>query len=661
MVGNSPRRATILAEIAKLNEDFLDTEPTGDRVYHLQPEYNRLVDEESVPSPLGDPLEILPPELWKNIMPDNSDDSLVLTAVSSRWCHKLLSTPVLWSTIWLNQIEHDSMAKAIALIHLSRSVELDVHIHLPLEVWREVTPLIVPESARIRRLWVYNKGDSSSEEWLSLLCDLGNLPALRYLSLPFFNSVRSYGARGLESIGDCYYPPQGLPFHRMPALRNLPDLSFTAELLNGHGLSELESIRIRNLSSGMTSALSKISNLAHIRFDDEFLNHNDIHLESTDRTKEYKLAVRFLEYNGNFIVPNLLCVGNILVQIDSTVNIYDVEALLVALSDFSVLTSLTLSVFPERIHRTVPQIEAFTFRSTSVQFVELYFAPGTFSSDEYGTKKNEIGQKADLDNQIYHSIFRALTKTVPLANRVHLGGQFVAEPALRYVLSLRQLKILHFAPSLPHMFERGRPITPHLLRTTCFPFLIPVDFFDRIPWEKLESLEISNDILYGYFGRYLEEDILHELQDLISYPPPSHKMQNLGVLRIQMVQTTSFDPDNFSSLRSISFRAWSQQDVWASELLEEIILRPNILPSLEQFGLEGIFIEWDILILMLERRNLVAERGTARIKTLIFKGPLSYELLYPITQLLKGKFPKRPSLEELSVEVIGSRLFNPRL
>lgn len=71
--------------------------------------------------------------------------------------------------------------------------------------------------------------------------------------------------------------------------------------------------------------------------------------------------------------------------------------------------------------------------------------------------------------------------------------------------------------------------------------------------------------------------------------------------------------------------------------------------------------EWDILILMLERRNLVAHQGTASIKFMNFDGLLPYKLLYSITRLLNGKFAERPPLEEFSIEAIGSQLWNPQI
>lgn len=661
MAVNSTRRATILAEIDNLNEDIHNAKATEDRIYHLRHEYNQLIDEEVISSPLGDPLEILPPELWMNILPANVDDLLVLTMVSSRWCHKLLSTAVLWSKVLLDQQEPDYLAKAMTLIHLSRPVELEVRVDLPLEVWRKVAPMIVTESTRICRLSAPSRDRLSPEEYLSILSDFGNLPALKYLMFPFANSFRGYGYRGLVSIGDYYYPPHKFPFHHMPNLRNATDVLFTAELLKNGGLSELENVEVRNLNAEMTATLSNLPNLAHIRFDEESSNREDSLLESAERTKGNRrnLAPMSLDYWGNFVVRTVRCIGDNLVQLSTTVNLYDMEALLYTLCNFSTLKTLVSTVLPEKTQRTVFQIEAMTLKSTSIRFVDFYFVRTPLISDEYGTKDDEIFQKANSDNQIYHSIFLALTRTVPLADMVHLGGQFIAEPALEYVLSLQRLKTLHFMPKLPIILEVGVPITPHLLRAACFPFLIPVNIFNQVSFKQLDFLEISNEIEENYWG-YYSEDVLHELQDLICYPSPPKQIQTLRELRIQMVRPAPFNPDNFSILRSISFRAWAQQDIWASDLLEEIILRPDILPSLEHIGLYGIFIEWDILILMLERRNLVAQPGTSRIKTLIFEYPLPYKLLYPITQLLKGKFAERSSLEEFSITVVGDRLFNPQ-
>jgi hypothetical protein len=99
----------------------------------------------------------------------------------------------------------------------------------------------------------------------------------------------------------------------------------------------------------------------------------------------------------------------------------------------------------------------------------------------------------------------------------------------------------------------------------------------------------------------------------------------------------------------------------ASDFFEELLLQPNQWPSLETIVIRGDFMEWDILVLMLQRRNFVAKFKVKKINAVQFDGDLPYKLVYPISQLLKGTFPETNPLRELSIEEIGFRLCNPEL
>ena len=63
--------------------------------------------------------------------------------------------------------------------------------------------------------------------------------------------------------------------------------------------------------------------------------------------------------------------------------------------------------------------------------------------------------------------------------------------------------------------------------------------------------------------------------------------------------------------------------------------------------------------MMLERRNFGTQENVKHIRTLELDVSLPYKLLYPITQLLKGKFPERPPLSEFAIDEIGKKLFDP--
>jgi hypothetical protein len=98
--------------------------------------------------------------------------------------------------------------------------------------------------------------------------------------------------------------------------------------------------------------------------------------------------------------------------------------------------------------------------------------------------------------------------------------------------------------------------------------------------------------------------------------------------------------------------------VWASDALEAILMRPCDLPVLEKIKLTGECFEWDILLLMLERRILYSHLGISHINTLVLPHDLLYKLLHPIAELLQGKLPEREANEQFSLTAVGQRLWD---
>ncbi|KIM22294.1 hypothetical protein M408DRAFT_28840 [Serendipita vermifera MAFF 305830] len=86
----------------------------------------------------------------------------------------------------------------------------------------------------------------------------------------------------------------------------------------------------------------------------------------------------------------------------------------------------------------------------------------------------------------------------------------------------------------------------------------------------------------------------------------------------------------------------------AAGFLANLIIEPKICGLLHEIELDFIP-EWDLLFLMLERRNFLPPLlGVSRITTLILQSPIPPFLLAPLTYLVSGRFTERPSNLELS-------------
>jgi hypothetical protein len=95
-----------------------------------------------------------------------------------------------------------------------------------------------------------------------------------------------------------------------------------------------------------------------------------------------------------------------------------------------------------------------------------------------------------------------------------------------------------------------------------------------------------------------------------------------------------------------------------SSLCKELASNVGSFPSLEVIWSYSIP-EWDLLILMLERRNCLSNLGVTRITSLSFSMIPPLFILRPLTQLLRGELPIYDSLEEFSLLEISKKYFDP--
>jgi hypothetical protein len=101
----------------------------------------------------------------------------------------------------------------------------------------------------------------------------------------------------------------------------------------------------------------------------------------------------------------------------------------------------------------------------------------------------------------------------------------------------------------------------------------------------------------------------------------------------------------FNALRKLQVGG---RNVRSSGFLVGLIIEPHYCPALVE--MELLFIpEWDLLFLMLERRNyLLPSQDIAEIKTLTLPSPIPLALLSPLIDILSGRFTRRPSNMDIS-------------
>jgi hypothetical protein len=115
---------------------------------------------------------------------------------------------------------------------------------------------------------------------------------------------------------------------------------------------------------------------------------------------------------------------------------------------------------------------------------------------------------------------------------------------------------------------------------------------------------------------------------------------------------------SFPSLRSIRLGTNHFNNPEGNHLCTALLYYPTTCPSLQELHFQEC-LEWDILFLMLERRNFGLE-GVNRIHTVT--GPFVPFLIHQtLTLLLAGEAAVTPPLESISLEATREVLFDPAM
>ncbi|PVF93206.1 hypothetical protein CPB86DRAFT_128641 [Serendipita vermifera] len=159
--------------------------------------------------------------------------------------------------------------------------------------------------------------------------------------------------------------------------------------------------------------------------------------------------------------------------------------------------------------------------------------------------------------------------------------------------------------------------------------------------------------------------------DIMTPSLSSKFLTSLSVFEPEEYSPSKLDLNNWPALEMIKLRgdmvAWSQFSLWFlryvrisggimkphgnsvyTSFIKDIACRPDSYPSLEDIELSGCP-ELDILIIMLERRNLLQGPNIKRIKELSFESSCSNGVRKIISTLLAGKWVDRPSNRDLSL------------
>jgi hypothetical protein len=597
-----------------------------------------------------DPIGRLPHEIITNILLDVSttyyywhptrdlEEILPLTMVSKRWQRFILSEPLFWNIISLDT-KYDRNALISLQLHLSQDLPLTVQVNLPLERWDSIRPELTRHRDRIETIRVVEILDAHGQDVMKLtanefrkfLDDIGPLSNLRRLGGTHAHFSRLYDVKEI--------------FTRFESLVSMPGVPFTSDNLrvfkNRLGIEEVTTyddfdsilhtiqifpdIKKVTILSDITGTRSQDSNHQEPRIDfgpASSLNWKDF------RLLRHSNAFLTLMYRLSSLVsleirPDLKGLCDIARNLHHLSKLFHIG---IAISSFSQqIAPISSGLLPN-----------LSVRSLGVNvYLPPFFSPGESHS--------KIPDHAVLN---IHETPQMMLRLMPNAEKFNLEFRGIG-PLQPFVLSQaincfkgKELRIWTCGGILSREEVQAPPSVQRLS-------IISNDY--------LACSLSSNSVTYLSFIRSSSQVNIsgnHERQivDLDCWP----SLERIGIAN-SMVE---WRKHSSAFLREVTI--WDTQppnadttsDVKASHsvtsFIKELACRPDSYPSLEEITMIECP-EWDILVIMLERRNLLTGPLVKRISNICMPSLYPPSILRIICGLLAGRWTERPSNRDLSL------------
>ncbi|KAG8819754.1 hypothetical protein FRC17_010342 [Serendipita sp. 399] len=259
----------------------------------------------------------------------------------------------------------------------------------------------------------------------------------------------------------------------------------------------------------------------------------------------------------------------------------------------------------------------------------------------------DLDGEARLDDK--HQLFRMLMHSMSLLETLNLHCNSFPASAFSLLQSMECLQQLSIVGEIEKYNKRDLCELPRL--RTLFRSSKVLDSLFYTP--NLHECTIQSILASSSDQRSTLSDIL-----------PLSSSQSLVSLTIQHHMVT-LDLRNLPVLEEISMGFGTHPadeayyPVWQSEVLEQLIMVPATCSRLRKIEFITPYQEWDMLLLMLERRNFLRNPNVCPIQEIKFRfARPTRKLLLPISSLLAGKFVERLPIEEYSVTAVSQSFAN---
>ncbi|KAG8867257.1 hypothetical protein FRC20_006235 [Serendipita sp. 405] len=575
----------------------------------LQARYNQIIDDQFKPS-LPDPLTILPPEIcmqifWEAISDDyyscyQAEALLLLSNVSTSWCRYLMSTSSFWGNISLSCEREDNLAMVVTCLTLSKECKVTLFVERIQPGWETYKAILIPHTGRITKIVWWTLLDKDPFPFIE---PLGNLPVLKRIRFLHDLTVSSDDEKHFFQL-----------MQSAPSLVSPVGLMLSAKMLHHPRVANFTHIRTRasfpeflNLPSGNQADLQSqlqdfpkfSSNLRSLGLIEPSPGYGDLFKHYFQSIQRIEIALLSEDTLGELLVALSFCPR---------------------ISHLHLIISEMVQSIPYR-----PEYSA--LRSLDQLEIVKYAGQG----------------QLDLD-----CILERIPTIMPcLQNVTFYGRILLKDKGFHYLGQLKDLRKL----SIPEGCNSVQVKDP-----VCFDNLEHLDLSLDTPYDQSFMLFTKLRSLRGY-TRIRDDSILdYPHIYAASYAASPSSFSTLVNLAVSIVFPVRLQLGLLPLLESISLSD-SLAMTWVSDILEQILITPKICPKLHMITTQGLLVEWDILLLMLLRRNFLHGQTVSKIQGLGFPYWLPPSLLQPISQLLRGRFVPDLDLEAFSSERITKILY----
>jgi hypothetical protein len=587
-----------------------------------------------------DPMERLPHEIMTEIFLWESmfwfpiygvRHMLLLTMVSKRWRDFILSEPLFWTFISLSH-ENDRDALIFLQLQLSQDLPLTIQVDLPLKGWDSIRQELTKHENRIETIIVMEVGDRRaagpmSKVFQKFVDDLGPLSSLKRLrdtSFRFGNAKYPYNIEYL--------------LNRFESLKYIPSIPLSSdEFLVAKKRLNMDTLITKEDLSSIISVSQSLTGIKRIVFTaSESRETPPLEQLQGDFDSNFTLEWEELVYRrhlSSISLSFMSCLTS-LINLEVSTDMKTLCEISSILHRLSKLQNITVDItLRQTDHISLPSglISNASVHSLRISLVNpTKFALSMNSQEVNGHIVNNIDKIPQMLLQIMpkveilHISLRewGFTRSIiPFSLQNYFNGNTLSfNLSGCEILPRKEFKIV---PSVQKLMIYGNKELVCSLSSSSVKYLrfnqesagSPTCWIDLNSWPSLEGISVDNSV--------------------VEWNKASLKFLRSVNIQDNTQHTRNISPDNQIMGSITSF-------------IKELACNPCSYPSLEEITLDECP-EWDILVIMLERRNLLNGPSIKRITKIDMPSLYPREILRVLCGLLAGRWTERPSNKDLSL------------